>query len=222
MKMSIPRESLAHFVTGLADNHLQDGKSVESPVASVLPRALDRLEYCFSHVKLKYYISGNQVTFNHLNSDHLATLIYFISNELRANDYQLIAEKFGYINKILNGLDVYPHVQMPDIFLLVHPVGAVIGNADYQDFLVVYQQVTIGALSDVYPRLGRGTVLWSGATVLGGVVSGNNVVYGANALVAEGEIPDNSLVVSGFPHRVIPRKHNVSVDFFGNNPLSAN
>lgn len=116
----------------------------------------------------------------------------------------------------LNGLDLFPHVQMPDIFLLVHPVGTVLGRASYQDFLVVYQGVTVGTSSTEYPVFGRGTALWSGAKVIGGVSSGHNVIYAANALVTEGTIPDNSLVVGGFPHRVIPRNHNIRVDFFEN------
>ena len=32
---------------------------------------------------------------------------------------------------------------MPDIFLLVHPPGSVIGNAEYSNFLTVYQNCTI-------------------------------------------------------------------------------
>lgn len=222
MRMSISREGLAQFLSMLVDNHLPDGKSVRSFVPAVLPRSLDRLEYCLSHVKRKYYFSDNQVTFNHLHSDQLATLIWFISSELLASNYEPVAEKFGYLNKILNGLDLFPHVQMPDIFLLVHPVGTVLGRASYQDFLVVYQQVTIGTSSVEYPLFGKGTVLWSGATVLGGVSSGDNVIYGASALVTEGSIPDNSLVVGGFPHRIIPRRHNVRADFFGNDTPTTN
>jgi serine O-acetyltransferase len=222
MRMSISREGLAQFLTVLADNHLPDGKSVRSFVPAVLPRSLDRLEYCFSHVKRKYCDSDNQVTFNHLHSDHLATLIWLISSELLASNYEPLAEKFGYLNKILNGLDIFPHVQMPDIFLLVHPVGTVLGRASYQDFLVVYQGVTVGTSSVAYPLFGRGTVLWSGAKVIGGVSSGNNVIYGASALVTEGPIPDNSLVVGAFPHRVIPRNHNIRADFFENDLTTTN
>ena len=41
---------------------------------------LDRLEYSFSNVKDKYFNDNNQACFNHLNSDHMVVLLYYISN----------------------------------------------------------------------------------------------------------------------------------------------
>ncbi len=38
--------------------------------------------------------------------------------------------------------------KLPKIFVFYHAVGSVIGNADYSDYLVVFQNVTINTALD--------------------------------------------------------------------------
>jgi serine O-acetyltransferase len=38
-----------------------------------------------------------------------------------------LADRIYYLNKALNGLDLFYEVEMPDVFYLDHPVGTVIG-----------------------------------------------------------------------------------------------
>jgi len=59
----------------------------------------------------------------------------------------------------MHGIDLFYSVPMPDVFMLVHPVGTVIGKANFSNYLVVYQNCTIGADTDVYPNFGEGIVL---------------------------------------------------------------
>jgi len=56
-----------------------------------------------------------------------------------------VCEKIYCLNKCLNAIDIYFEVELPNIFLLVHPLGTVLGKAKYNDFLLVYQQCTVGS-----------------------------------------------------------------------------
>jgi len=116
----------------------------------------------------------------------------------------------------MNGLDLYFSVSMPETFLLVHPVGSVIGNATYGDYLTIYQGCTVGADKGVYPTFGEGTILYSGVSVLGNTTVGDNVVFAANSFVINSEVPGNSVVTGQYPsHEVKPTSRSVRERMFG-------
>jgi serine O-acetyltransferase len=83
---------------------------------------------------------------------------------------------------------------LPDIFLLLHVVGTVLGKATYANYLVVRQNCTIGALGYEYPVLGEKLILSAGASIIGGCRIGTNVMLGPGCTVMKEDIPDNSLV----------------------------
>ena len=85
----------------------------------------------------------------------------------------------------------------------MHPVGTVVGAATYGDYLVLYQNCTLGADAGVYPTLGEGVILYSRTSVLGRSVVGDNVVFAANSFLVNTDVPSDSLVVGQFPsHRI--------------------
>lgn len=205
---------LQFYVIKLLAYHFPDGKACDIPLKCVL-RSLDRIEYSHSRIRKKYYYSNNYPVFNYLNSDHFAAFLWFLGDELflELNDENL-SIKTSYLNKIMHGLDLFFSVSMPNIFMLVHPVGSVIGKASYNDFLVVYQNCTIGAVN-TYPRLGNGVVLYSKSSVLGESSIGDNVVIGANSLILNTEVPANSTFVGQPPnHRILPFQGNIAADLF--------
>lgn len=67
----------------------------------------------------------------------------------------------------------------------------------------VNQQVTIGHKGALAPVIGDRVRIAAGAKVLGGVVVGNDVTVGANAVVVK-NVPDGCTVV-GVPARIIKR-----------------
>ena len=73
-----------------------------------------------------------------------------------------------------------------------------IGNADYSDFLVVSQNVTINTGEDkdgrLVPKLGKGLYLAAGAKIIGTKTIGDKVSIGVDALVYNQEISDNKVV----------------------------
>ena len=82
---------------------------------------------------------------------------------------------------------------MPSIFLLVHPLGTVLGRGLYQDYFMVYQRCGIGSNHDIYPSLGRNVTLRPGSSILGNCNIGDNVAIAADSLVLDSSVPSDSV-----------------------------
>lgn len=198
---SLDADGLLAYVERLLANYLPDGTDPRRSLLPYVHDALAAVEHCFTAIHRKYYNLNDSIEFNHLNGDHFATFLYYLSNFIwKATGEEATPTKLFYLNKIMHGLDLFFSVELPPVFLLVHPVGTVIGNAHYGDYLVIYQNCTIGADAGVYPRFGTGTVLYSRTSVLGNSTIGDNVVFAANSFVVNSDIPSDSIVVGQYPH----------------------
>ena len=89
---------------------------------------------------------------------------------------------------------------MPDIFFLIHPLGSVVGNGIDDDYLVIYQNCTIGSTADHYPTFGNDVVLYTGSSVIGKCNVGSDVVFGANSFIINTDVPSHSVVVGAHPN----------------------
>lgn len=211
MKTSIPQLLIREYVHQLVAHYLPDGSEIGSTEARSFDIALERVEHCFSRICRKYYAKNGEPTFDHLNGDHMATLLYFYANSVwRERGETVLPTKLFYLNKILHGLDLFYSVNMPEIFLLVHPLGTVLGNAHYEDYLVVYQNCTVGAVTNIYPTFGKGTILYSRSSVIGDCTFGNDVVLAANTFIFNCNVPSNTVVVGQCPTlRLLPNTRSV-------------
>jgi len=195
--------ALARYVASQVGTMFPDGSSVEpDDLMQAVPGSLERLEHCFSRIQTKYYFDGKQALFNHLNGDQYATWLYMLANQLfREGSAATVCSKIYLLNKALHGIDLYYEVQMPDIFCLVHPLGTVLGRAQYQDYLLVYQRCGVGSNHDAYPTLGRYVTLRPGSSVLGTCMIGDGVTLGAESLLLDKDLPAGSLYIGN------PRDH---------------
>lgn len=97
-----------------------------------------------------------------------------------------------------HALDAYYEINLPEHVRFIHPVGSVLGRADYGDFFVCYHGCGVGSdLDGNRPVIGTGVVLYPGAKVLGRTKIGSNVFITANTVVQNCVVPSNSVV---FPH----------------------
>lgn len=183
-------------------------KEEESVLSGAISAALERVEVCFAKSENKYYWKDGEVFFSIYHSGQYCIFLYFLSRELfvRYPERAVLADKVYYLNKALNGLDLYYEVVMPDVFHLDHPVGSVLGRAVYQDGFTFSQNCTVGNNKGVFPVFGKNVRLFSGAKVLGACVVGDNVDFSANSYVKDVDIPDDSIVFGVFPDLVIKRK----------------
>lgn len=107
------------------------------------------------------------------------------------------------------GRECSPGATIKKVYFL-HPLGLVIGrDAILEDNVVVMSNVTFGALrADNYigkQHIKEGTLVGTGARILGTVTIGKNCVVGANAVVTK-DVPDNHIVIG---HNIIkPKKEN--------------
>ena len=129
MKLSLKKEELLSYVSKQINNIIPDGKIITNSILRPsFNLSLERLEFCFSKINSKYCRENNQVVFNHLYSDQYSMFLYFLSNSAYKNNLNKnVCEKIYCLNKCLNAIDIYFEVELPNIFLLVHPLGTVLG-----------------------------------------------------------------------------------------------
>ncbi len=207
LRCSLESIGLARYFASQANAFFPDGDVVSADdLKPAVDETLERVRACFAGIRRKYYREGEDAVFNHRMGDHYTAFLYLLGNTLHQRKAPAsVCEKTFLLNKALHGLDLFYSVRLPEVFLFIHPVGTVLGNATYGNHLVVYQNVSVGATEDNrYPCFEGGTVLFSRAAVIGGVRVGPDVVFGANAFVLGAEVPANSIVVGQYPqHRVL-------------------
>jgi len=201
MHCSLDETAMTGYVSRLLESHLPDGCAPHLARTTVA-YALQRVEHCHSRVRRKYFQDERGARFDHLNGDHMAGFLWFLANSAWTERGEVdLAIRLFYLNKIMHGLDLFYSVPMPDVFVLVHPVGTVLGKASYRDYLVVYQNCTVGADTDVYPRFGEGVILYSRSSVIGDCQIGDNVVFAANSLLIDTTVPSDTVVVGQYPQQ---------------------
>ena len=164
--------------------------------------ALQRSEHCFGFSKDKYYRKNDEVYFSPYHSGQYTIYLYFLAREvfLRYPEHRTLADRLYYLNKVLNGLDLFYEIVMPDVFSLDHPVGSVMGRATYGEFFSFCQQCTVGNNKGIYPVIGRNVRLAAGATILGTCKVGDNVIFSANCYVKDIDVPSDCIVFGVSPN----------------------
>ena len=201
MIQSLDDKTLAEYVTKQLNNLFPDNEIKSSVLQAFVRKAVKRLEYCFSRINVKYFFDGKNVLFNHLNTDQYAMFLYYLSNTIWMEEKNnIIASKVYYLNKSLNGLDIFYEVMLPEIFLLTHPVGTVLGRGKFSDYFVAYQRVTIGGNKNLeYPTLGKGVAIYGGGSIIGKCNIGDNCLISFGTIVMEKDIPANMVVFGYHP-----------------------
>jgi serine O-acetyltransferase len=214
VESSLGADALAALAARQLDAFFPDGQTVQpADLAVAVPGALARLEHCFSHVANKYFFNGREAVFDHLHGDQYAMWLYLLANELhrRAGPVSL-CKKLFLLNKALHGCDIFYEVTLPSVFLLVHPLGTVLGRGQYADFLIAYQRVGVGSNHDAYPTLGRHLTLHPGSAVLGRAKVGDHCSIATESLLLDRELPPNSVYIGNPRDSLIkPRNHNPSI-----------
>ncbi len=151
-----------------------------------------------------------QSFFNHLHSDQYAQFLYFFSNSLWKMDGNPdLCSKLILLNRDLHGCWFSYKGNLPDIFLLVHPLGSILGNKNvkYSNYLVVLQNVTINGNEEPL-ELGEYLFCGTGSKIIGSGKIGNRVSIGANALIRNPNIQDDFITYQDVKTGMIMQTHN--------------
>lgn len=197
VRSSLDARGLAAYAAAQVNGLFPDGDPVAADaLMDAVRSALPRLEHCFVHVDNKYFFDGETAVFNHLHGDQYAMWLYLLANELhRQGGPVSTCSKLFLLNKALHGLDAFYEVELPSVFLLVHPLGTVLGRGRYSDFFVAYQRCGVGSNHDVYPTFGRHVTLRPGSAVLGTCAIGNHCQIATESLVLDRDLPDHTLYI---------------------------
>jgi serine O-acetyltransferase len=215
--MSLSTDALGSYVSGQLTAWFPDQRVSAQTMGPYVQRALERTEYCFSRVTVKYFERDGQPWFNHLHTDQYAMFLYFLSNTVHREDGDpSLAGKVYALNKALHAVDVFYEVVLPEVFFFQHPVGTVLGRATYGNYLAVYQRCSIGSnMEGEGPVLGDGIVLFGGSGIIGRCTVGDNAWLSVNAMVMDRDVPADSLVFGQSPHNVVkPTTRRVISRFF--------
>lgn len=135
-----------------------------------------------------------------------AIVLHRFSHYLWRHNFLLTARIFSQIGRFITGIEIHPGAKIGAGFMIDHGMGVVIGETTViGKNVTLYHDVTLGGrkmydengkkLEKRHPTIGDGTVIGSGAQILGPITIGKNVKIGSNAIVIK-DIPDNCTVVN--------------------------
>ena len=174
--------------------------------------ALQRLQSCINAVK---FWPENQ--FDYLHSTQYTMYLYFLANTIwrEQGDIRLCTKLF-YLNKSLNGIDLFYEIEMPEIFFIGHSVGIVLAKAVYSNYLVLYQNSTIGKNHGVAPVLGEGVIMYPNTAIIGRCQIADQTVLSQGVSVVNQNTQARSMVFQGDGGKVLhkPLNRNILADIF--------
>ena len=206
MKLDLSAESLLELVAKQLSNlFIYSAESEEAILRQAVDQALADCEVCFVPNPNKYYSDNGTARFNPFHSGQYCVFLYYLSRAAGklAPAPSSLADRIYFLNKALNGCDLFHQIELPAIFRLDHPVGTVMGRAKYGNYFSFSQNCTVGNNNGIYPVIGERVTMCSGAKIIGKCHIGNNVILGANTCVKDTDVPDNSLVFGSSPQLII-------------------
>ncbi len=216
MRTSLTPAELTRYLGRQIDAFYPDGVAYD--LGPPVHRALERIEHSFARNIVRGYTDATGATFSHLHGDQYAAFLYYVSHSAWADSGDAaLASKLFLLNKALNGIVCMYDTVLPDVFILVHTVGIVLGKARYGNYLVVHQNATVGAdaRGDV-PELGERTTLYGGSLVVGSSIIGPRSTISANAVLRNETIPPDSVVAGASPGLIVrPAARRMSDLYFG-------
>lgn len=162
----------------------------------------------------RFCLSSEGANFWALNSNHFSIYLYWLSRTTSlslGSGSQSLSTKVYLLNKALHSVELYFEVRMPDVFFCEHPIGSVMGRAQYGNGFFFYQNCTVGGSYNKgklsYPTIGKNVRMYAGASILGNSAVGDNVILGAGTIVKDDTVPSNTLVFGQSPNLILRAKN---------------
>lgn len=187
-------QSLADYTTAQVANLVPDGRhqALRAAIGRHQDEALARILACID--KVAAWRAGE---FNYLHSSQYCQYLYFLANTIWRNERDgASATRLFLLNKALNGIDLFYEIEMPPVFFIGHSVGLVLAKATYGDYLVLYQNATVGRHLDQIPRIGEGVILYPNCAVIGRSVVEDGAVISQGARIVGQRVPARNVAFS--------------------------
>ena len=135
--------------------------------------------------------------------------LYWLSHELYKRNNG-VADKVYYLNKMLNLVDLFYAIELPETWSCEHPLGSVLGRGVYGKQFFFYQGCTVGGNYNKgvleYPTIGEDVIMYSNSKIVGNSVIGDHVRIAANTYIKNEIIPDRSIVFGQSPNLIIKER----------------
>lgn len=219
MIQSLSIDELCDYTSAQLNYFFPDNTPVALHFEKLLVKeSLERLDHCFKHVTLKHYFNGKQTVFNHLYSDHYVMFLWYLSNTVYKHKGKCdLANKIYYLNKALHGLDCMFDTRMPDIFLVFHSSGTMLGKAEYSDFFIALQGCTVGSQKGNYPVFGKAVALTANSSVIGKCTIGDRCTISTRTTIFQKNLANDCTAFVNFEDgrlQVKPSKECYAQHFF--------
>jgi len=189
------RETLLAYTVAQCAAIVPDGReAVFRAVLEVhLDEALERLHRCINACA-----PWRPDEFNVLQSSQHTIYLYYLANTIwkRSGDTEAPTRLF-LMNKALNGIDLFYEIEMPKVFYIGHTLGIVLAKATYGNYLVLYQNVTVGRHKEHKPVIGDRVVLYPGSAVAAGSVIEDDAVLSQGVRVINKQVPRGMMAFAG-------------------------
>lgn len=199
----------SNLVVHQLNNYWPSNEKVE--LYDYVKQALHDMDVNYSAAVNKRLYNDEGIVFNPCFSITWMIFLYRLSHRLFVDGKQEYADRVYYLNKIMHSNDWYHAIELPEHFLAEHPLGTVLGRAQYGDYFFVYQGCTVGGNRKNgklnYPKIGKNVIMYANSTILGDCNIGNNVVISANSYLINEEVPDNCIVFGSSPNIVIKKRN---------------
>jgi len=185
------RESLIDYVVAQCRSVVPDGRDVafRAAVEAHLDEALERLHRCINACA-----PWRPDVFNVLQSSQHCIFLYYLANTIwRASGDTAAPTRLFLMNKAFNGIDLFYEIAMPEVFYIGHSVGIVLAKATYGNYLVLYQNSTVGRHKDQIPVIGDRVVLYPNTAVIGRSVVEDDVVVSQGTSVINKRVPEGQV-----------------------------
>ena len=211
MELTLPKENILKQLIKQLSNFFEITDDDIRVLGSCIDEVLNKCEYNFEHSDNKYYVSrGGGAKFNPCHSVQYMIFLYYLSNLLYwQGGYNGLCDKVYYLNKIMNGVDLFYAIELPPVFGAEHPLGSVMGRAKYGEGFFFYQGCTVGGTRKGeqlhYPQIGKNVKMYANSSVLGKCDIGDNVQIGAGCIVKNQDIPSDSVAFGQSPNLIIKK-----------------
>lgn len=137
-----------------------------------------------------------------------AQLYHKISNFLYKKKFYFLARLISEHAKRRTGIEIHPGATIGKNLFIDHGSGVVIGETTIiGDNVIMFHDVTLGGRKNTkgkrHPTIKDNAYIGSGAKILGNIVIGKNSKIGANSVILE-DVLDNQTVV-GIPGKVVTK-----------------
>lgn len=206
------RDALAGYLDRQIRNFFPDDREFLPILSDHLDEALERLRTLINRIR-----AWPENEFDYLHSTQYSIFLYFLANTIwRRTGTRDICTRLFLLNKTMNGIDLFYEIEMPDIFFIGHTVGIVLAKATYGNFLVLYQNSTVGKNRGVAPVLDEGVVMFPNTAIIGRCHVRSRSTLAQGTSVINRDTPGDCLVFDGELGQLIfkPIEHDVLSDIF--------